>query len=181
MTGFRHFVETLGKPAVLYIKRDGFISPTGAAKLVDDGLVSFIKYAIVRDDPSDDPFLAELVKTVDPKLIVSGIGEQPAIVHLKQFGITGFTSGCVCVAPALSQKMLKAIYADDLDTAESIRETFLPLESLRNEINPIRVLHQAIASASIAATGPQIPLLSEVAEERIGEIREAAIALKSAS
>ncbi|MEZ6088894.1 MAG: dihydrodipicolinate synthase family protein [Pirellulaceae bacterium] len=177
LLGFRHFVETMGRPAVLYIKREGYISPAGAAKLVDDGLVSFIKYAIVRDDPANDPFLTKLVDVVDRRLIVSGIGEQPAIAHLKQFGITGFTSGCVCVAPALSQRMLEAIYADKLDEAESIRQTFLPLESLRNEINPIRVLHQAIASAAIAETGPQIPLLSEIDASRVDQIREAAINL----
>ncbi|QDS88396.1 5-dehydro-4-deoxyglucarate dehydratase [Rosistilla ulvae] len=180
LRGFRHFVEAIGRPAVLYIKREGYISPQGAAKLVDDGLVSFIKYAIVRDDPSVDPFLTELVDCVDRKLIVSGIGEQPAIVHLKQFGITGFTSGCVCVAPGLSQQMLQALYADDLDKAESIRQTFLPLEDLRNEINPIRVLHQAVASAGIAQTGPQIPLLDEIDPARVDEIRDAASALMAA-
>lgn len=180
MRGFRHFVEAIGRPAVLYIKRDGYITPEGAAKLVDDGLVSFIKYAIVRDDPADDPYLSKLVDCVDRKLIVSGIGEQPAIVHLKQFLITGFTSGCVCVAPSLSQQMLQALYADDLDRAESIRQTFLPLENLRNEINPIRVLHQAVASAGIGETGPQIPLLDEIDPARVDEIRNAAIELLNA-
>ncbi|QDV69367.1 5-dehydro-4-deoxyglucarate dehydratase [Rosistilla carotiformis] len=180
LRGFRHFVEAIGRPAVLYIKREGYISPEGAAKLVDDGLVSFIKYAIVREDPSVDPFLDKLVECVDRKRIVSGIGEQPAIVHLKQFGITGFTSGCVCVAPGLSQQMLQALYANDLETAESIRQTFLPLEDLRNGINPIRVLHQAVASAGIAQTGPQIPLLDEIDPSRVDEIREAATALMTA-
>ena len=127
---FRQFVERFGRSAVLYIKRKGYISPQGAAKLVDDGLVSFIKYAIVRDDPADDPFLTQLVDQVDRSIIVSGIGEQPAIVHLKQFGLTGFTSGCVCVAPALSQQMLVALNQDDTETAESIRQTFEPLEDL---------------------------------------------------
>ncbi|QDV13140.1 5-dehydro-4-deoxyglucarate dehydratase [Rosistilla oblonga] len=181
LRGFRHFVEAIGRPAVLYIKREGYITPEGAAKLVDDGLVSFIKYAIVRDDPAVDPFLDQLVDCVDRKLIVSGIGEQPAIVHLKQFGITGFTSGCVCVAPGLSQQMLQALYADDVEKAESIRKTFLPLEDLRNGINPIRVLHQAVASAGIAATGPQIPLLDEIDPSRVEEIRVAATELLAAA
>lgn len=48
MNGFRRFVEAFGRPAVLYIKEEGYISPKRAAELVRDGLVSFIKYAIVR-------------------------------------------------------------------------------------------------------------------------------------
>ncbi|MDB4549947.1 dihydrodipicolinate synthase family protein, partial [Akkermansiaceae bacterium] len=84
-TGFRKFVETLGKPAVLYIKFEGYLEPETVAQLVNDGLVSWIKYAIVRDDPAKDHYLSRLVEVVDPRLIVSGIGEQPAITHLTRF------------------------------------------------------------------------------------------------
>ncbi len=174
LSGFRHFVEAINRPAVLYIKREGYITSAGAAKLVDDGLVSFIKYAIVRDDPSDDPFLRELVEVVDRALIVSGIGEQPAIVHLTRFGLTGFTSGCVCIAPTLSQQMLHALSEGDVDTAESIRQTFEPLEDLRNGINPIRVLHEAVRLAEIAHTGSQLPLLSGVTAEQSSTIARVA-------
>ena len=51
----------------------------------------------------------KLVQQVDRKLIVSGIGEQPAIIHLRDFKLGGFTSGCVCVAPKLSRLMLEAL------------------------------------------------------------------------
>ena len=131
-TGFRKFVETLGKPAVLYIKFEGYLEPETVAQLVNDGLVSWIKYAIVRDDPAKDDYLSRLVEVVDPRLIVSGIGEQPAITHLTRFQINGFTSGCVCIRPDLSQKMLTAINSGQLDIAETIRKTFQPLENLRN-------------------------------------------------
>lgn len=177
MTGFRRFVEAFGRPAVLYIKRDGYLSPAGARTLVDEGLVSFIKYAIVRDDPQHDDYLTRLVEGVDRRLIVSGIGEQPAIVHLKNFGITGFTSGCVCIAPQLSQQMLTALYQDDLASAEQVRQTFLALETLRNEIHPIRVLHEAVTLAGIADTGPHLPLLSEVTPQQSAKIAAAACAL----
>ncbi len=158
--GFRKFVEAYGKPAVLYIKFEGYLEPETVASLVDDGLVSWIKYAIVREDPAQDDYLSRLIEVVDPRLIVSGIGEQPAITHLTKFQINGFTSGCVCVRPDLSQKMLGAINGGDFELAESIRNTFQPLEDLRNEINPIRVLHEAVSSAGIAQTGPPLPLLS---------------------
>ena len=111
---------------------------------------------------------------IDPQRIVSGIGEQPAIVHLRDSGVQGFTSGCVCVAPSLSMKMLAALKSGDFATAESIRQTFEPLENLRNAINPIRVLHAAVAEVGIADTGPILPLLSEVNDQASANIAEAA-------
>ena len=174
MTGFRHFVEAVGRSAVLYIKEEGYISPEGAAELVDDGLVSFIKYAIVRDDPSQDEFLTRLMDRVDASKVCSGIGEQPAIIHMKKFGCVGYTSGCVCVNPALSQRMLTAIGRGDVEEAERIRKLFLPLEDLRNDINPIRVLHEAIELSGIAKTGPHHPLLSGVAQSSRPSIEAAA-------
>ena len=181
MTGFRRFVETINRPAVLYIKEEGYISPEGAAELVKDGLVSFIKYAIVRPDTSEDDYLSRLVGMVDPKLICSGIGEQPALIHLTKFRLNGFTSGCVCVNPKLSQQLLKAICDKDFDTAEAIRKIFLPLESLRNEVNPIRVLHEAVGLAGIANTGRHFPLLSGLTESTANRLAGVAKELLAAT
>ena len=176
-TGIRKFAEAYGKPIVLYIKFEGYLEPSHARALMDDGVVNWIKYAIVRDDPAQDDYLRQLVDCVDPQRIVSGIGEQPAIVHLRDFGVQGFTSGCVCVAPSLSMKMLAALKADDYETAETIRQTFEPLENLRNAINPIRVLHTAVAEAGIADTGPILPLLNDVSENERANIADVAKAL----
>ena len=180
MTGFRRFVEAINRPAVLYIKEEGYISPEGSAELVRDGLVSFIKYAIVRKDTADDEYLSRLVTMVDPKIICSGIGEQPAMIHLTKFRLNGYTSGCVCVNPGLSQRMLRAVIDRDYDLAETIRKTFLPLEDLRNEINPIRVLHEAVALAGIANTGRHLPLLSGLTESAAVKVKGAAIELLQA-
>ena len=98
-TGIRRFAEALGKPVVVYIKSDGYLEPTQVAALVDDGLVAGIKYATVRKDPREDPYLRALLDVVDRQIVVSGIGERPAIVHLRDFGLQGFTSGSVCIAP----------------------------------------------------------------------------------
>ncbi len=170
----RRFVEAVERPAVLYIKHDGFIDVGAVKRLMDDGLLSWVKYAIVRDDPADDDYLRELVDHVDPSKIVSGIGEQPAIIHLRQFGLVSFTSGCVCVAPRLSTDMLSALRAGDVETAEVVRAKFRPLEDLRNSINPIRVLHRALSLAGIAQTGPMLPLLSELDDEYLPAIEAAA-------
>ncbi len=180
-TSIRHFVEASGKPAVVYIKFEGYIEPKTVKSLVDEGLVSWIKYAIVRDDPSKDDYLSQLTDLVDPGLIVSGIGEQPAIIHLRDFRINGFTSGCVCVRPDLSQAMLEAIKAGDYDRAEEIRTIFEPLEDHRNAINPIRVLHAAVAEAGIAETGPILPLLSGLKHGQgisVGETAKKLLALR---
>ena len=61
-----------------------------------------------------------------------------------------------------------------------IRLIFKPLEDLRNAINPIRVLHEAMRLASIAETGPLLPLLSNVEPKDHPPIREAAVRLLEA-
>ena len=130
--------------------------------LVEAGAISWIKYAVVRPDPADDDLLAGLLQTVDPALVVSGIGEQPVIAHWTKFGVRSFTSGCVCVAPRRSQEMLLALQAGDLAKAEEIREKFDLLEAWRNAHGPIPVLHHAVAMAGIAATGPALPLMKNL-------------------
>jgi dihydrodipicolinate synthase/N-acetylneuraminate lyase len=179
--GVRRFVEAAGVPALLYVKHDGFIEVEDVARLADAKLISGIKYATVRNDPAKDDYLGELVKRVDRRIIISGIGEQPAIVHLKEFKLGGFTSGCVCVNPKLSADMLVALRKDDLEGAERIRQVFRPLEDLRNAINPIRVLHEAVRLAGIADTGPALPLLSNLEESdwfRVGAAAKALLAVK---
>ncbi|HAL72058.1 MAG TPA: dihydrodipicolinate synthase family protein [Verrucomicrobiales bacterium] len=173
-TAIRHLVEKAGMKLVLYIKDESYITPEHAAELVNDGLISWIKYAVVKPNPADDLYLTKLVSLVNPDLIVSGIGEQPAIIHLRDFGITGFTAGCVCVAPRLSMDLLRAIDAKDYDRAEQIREIFLPLEDQRNAHSPILVLHHAVALAGIAKTGPVLPLLTELPDELLPGIEKAA-------
>jgi dihydrodipicolinate synthase/N-acetylneuraminate lyase len=155
-------VEKLGRPIVLYIKDAGYVTLDVVKSLVGAGAISWIKYAVVRDDPAKDDLLAGLMQTVDPALVVSGIGEQPAIAHWTKFGVRAFTSGCVCVAPRRSQEMLLALQSGDLKKAESIREKFNLLEALRNAHGPIPVLHHAIAQAGLAATGPALPLLADL-------------------
>jgi len=180
-TGVRRFVEAAGIPALLYVKHDGFIEPDDVARLCRDGLVSAIKYATVRPDPGRDPYLRALVGLVDPARVISGIGEQPAIVHLRDFGLGGFTTGCGCVAPRLSVALLAAARRGDWAEAERIRGMFEPLEALRNAHGPIRVLHEAVGAAGIAVTGPLLPLLDPVGPELVPPIAAAARMLHAAA
>jgi dihydrodipicolinate synthase/N-acetylneuraminate lyase len=161
-SGVAQFVHAAGVPALLYIKHDGYIEPRDVKRLADERLISGIKYATVRPDPGADDYLRRLVDVVGRRIIISGIGEQPAVVHVRDFGLAGFTSGCVCISPRLSVAMHAAMRAGDWVAAERIRAIFKPLEDLRNAINPIRVLHEAVRLAGIADTGPMLPLLSNL-------------------
>lgn len=172
--GIRRIVETYAKPVIVYIKNEGFLEPENVARLFEDGMVAGIKYAIVRDDPRRDEYLAELVKLVDPRHIVSGIGERPAIDHLRHFGLACFTSGSVCVAPAGSMALRAALKAKDYEQAESIRDHFLGLEDLRDGLSPIRVLHEAVTLSGIGDMGPMLPMLSNIPEQHHAAIRKAA-------
>ncbi len=69
--------------------------------------------------------------------------------------------------------MMRAIRSSDTDLAESIRKWFLPLEDLRNDINPIRVLHHAVELAGVAKTGPLMPMLSELSSDQQAHIKNA--------
>lgn len=172
--GIRAFASVYEKPVVLYLKFENWL-PTAAVKsLFDEGLISWIKYAVVHDDPSDDDELRRLVDVVPPERIISGIGEQPAIIHMRDFGLAGYTSGCVCIAPRRSMQMMNAIRESRWDDAEAIRAHFEPLEDLRNSINPIRVLHAAVAGAGIARTGMIQPLLGPLSEAEEGQVAGAA-------
>lgn len=172
--GFQRFVDVLGRPAILYIKSDGYIDPAAVGRLMEGGYVSAVKYATVRKEVADDPYLSELVDVANPKRIVSGIGEQPAVVHLRDFSLQSFTSGCVCIAPRWSLRMLKAIQSGRFEMANIIREQFDVLEYQRNSIHPIRVLHDAVSLVEIADMGSVLPLISNLPESMRERVRSAA-------
>lgn len=162
--------EKMGKPVVLYIKDEGYVNLPVVKALVKAGAISWIKYAVVRQDPAQDPLLEALAQEVPSELLVSGIGEQPAIIHWTKFGVKAFTAGCVCVTPRKSQDMLEALVAGNVDLAEQLRPGFLPLEDLRNAHGPIQVLHHAVKLAGIADTGPMVPLLADLSADLQGQI-----------
>lgn len=172
--GVRLAVERYGKPVILYVKWEGYLTPDLVAELASDGLVCAIKYAIVREDPAIDPYLRELLDKVDNSLVISGIGERPAIVHWREFGLRSFTSGSVCVGPSQSTRLLECLKAGRFEEAAELRERFMPLEDLRDGINPVRVLHHAVAAAGISETGPLLPLLSGLEPDEEARVAAAA-------
>lgn len=176
--GLRRAAVTMGKPVILYIKAENYIAPEAAGRLMREGLVCAVKYGTVRADPAQDEYLKRLLDHVDPALMISGIGERPAIVHFQKFGLRSFTSGSVCVAPRGSMAMLAALRRGDVAEAERLRAAYLPLEDLRDGISPIRTLHDAVTLAGIADMGPMLPLMSVLGAEQRARVKPVAQALK---
>ena len=164
--GYREFAEACGLPLIVYLKEEnnfGGDKEAGldaVARLVRDGVCIGIKYAVVRKNPAEDAYLDALLQRVDRNHVISGIGERPAIVHMRDFQLPGFTTGSGCVAPALSRALFEANVKGDWAEAAAVREPFIPLEDLRDAWGPARVLHAAIEQAGVAKTGPIPPYLT---------------------
>lgn len=182
--GLRRFSAEAETPLIVYLKDetnfggDLMAGLDAVARLVADGICVGIKYAVVRKDPSVDAYLTALLERVDRRMVVSGIGERPAIVHWNQFQLAGFTSGSVCVAPGLTQAIFDALRAGDTVTAAAIREKFIEHEDFRDAWGPARVLHASMALAGIANTGPIPPFVSGLSDEQQSQLRPAAIKLR---
>jgi dihydrodipicolinate synthase/N-acetylneuraminate lyase len=158
--GVRRFTDALGRPAVLYLKSHGYVAPATLGALQRDGRIVAVKYAVVREAPKPDAYLDAILAELPREIVVSGIGERPAVVHLRDFGLVGFTTGSGCIAPKRSMEILRLLHARQYDEATQVRELFMPLEDARDAISPIRVLHDAVTLAGIADMGPMMPLLS---------------------
>jgi 4-hydroxy-tetrahydrodipicolinate synthase len=177
-TGLRRLADAYGRPIIAYVKDHDYVDAADLGRLVQDGAVVAVKYGTVREHPAEDAYLAAIVEAVGAERVISGIGERPAIVHWTRFGLRAFTSGAVCIAPALSTAILRALQAGDIGTAEAVRAHFLPFEDLRDAHSPLRVLHEGVRLAGIAETGPMLPLLSNIDDERLlADIGRAAVAL----
>jgi dihydrodipicolinate synthase/N-acetylneuraminate lyase len=161
-TALRKFADKLGKPIIAYVKALGYIEPRTLGALAKDGVICAIKYAVVLADPKKDPYLEQLLQHVERDIVVSGIGERPALVHLRDFGLKSFTSGSVCVAPRGSMKILQLLKAKRYEEAEKVRAAYIPLEDQRDARGPIRVLHDAVTLAGIADMGPMLPMISNL-------------------
>ena len=181
--GVREIADACGVPLILYLKsEDGFGADKEAGldavgRLVRDGVAIAIKYAVVLDDPCHDPYLDGLLRRVDRQRVVSGMGERPAIVHMRDFALPGFTTGSGCIASRACSQLFDACVQKDWTRADEIRAQFMPLEDLRDAWGPARVLHHATELAGIATTGPIPPFVSGLSEKRLQELAPVARSL----
>ncbi len=185
--GYREIAEAAAKKLLLYIKDENSFGADKEAgldaigRLVEDGVCIGIKYAVVRENPAVDDYLESLLKRVDRAFVISGIGERPAVTHLRDWKLPGFTTGSGCVAPYLSQELFASCARRDFDLAEELRSEFMALEDLRDVWGPARVLHAAVAAAEIAQTGRIPPFVSGLNQEQVQTLSPVARELLAAS
>src|SRR5581483_11003225 len=55
--GLRKIAERFGRPIIAYVKTENYARPADLGALVRDGLVSAIKYGVVRKEPAADAYL----------------------------------------------------------------------------------------------------------------------------
>lgn len=174
--GYREIAAVADVQLIVYLKdetnfgSDQQVGLDAVARLVDDGVCAGIKYAVVREDPLEDAYLEALLARVDRAYVISGIGERPALVHMRDWKLPGFTTGSGCIAPSLSQMLFEACQREDFDAAANLREKFLPLEDLRDAWGPARVLHYATELAGIAKTGSIPPYISRLNDEQLEQL-----------
>lgn len=175
--GLTRVADIAGMPLTLYIKSENYVEADALARLIDRGTLIAVKYAIVRKNTADDPYLRRLLQQVAATRVVSGMGERPALVHLREFGLATWTTGSGCIAPRMVAALLQAVKTGDRATAQRLYDAFLPLETLRENLSLIRVLHDAVTFSKLADMGPILPLLSSTPPEHHAKIDHAARAL----
>lgn len=173
-SGISRFVDSAGIPVTLYIKSEQYIDIETLGRLVDEGRIIAVKYAVVRENPVEDPYLQALVERITPARVVSGMGERPALVHLRKFGLASFTTGSGCIAPKSCMALLRAAKQGDMTRAQTLYDRFMPMETLRDSISLIRVLHDAVTLSGVADMGAHLPLLSASPADRLQEIQTTA-------
>jgi dihydrodipicolinate synthase/N-acetylneuraminate lyase len=182
--GLREISDACGMPLVVYLKsEDGFGADKergldAVGRLVEDGVAVAIKYAVVRDSPGVDDYLDGLLRRVDKARVISGMGERPALVHLRDFSLGGLTTGSGCIAPRRCSELFAASRRKDWSAAQRCRELFIPLEDFRDEWGPARVLHHASELAGIAPSGPIPPYVSALGATQIEQLAPVARALR---
>jgi dihydrodipicolinate synthase/N-acetylneuraminate lyase len=182
--GLREIADAAGVPLIVYLKSEdafGADKDSGldaVARLVDSGVCVAIKYAVVLDDPSRDRYLDGLLQRVDRSRVISGMGERPAVVHLRDFGLGGLTTGSGCIAPFLCSGLLSASHQKNWKAAEALRAEFMPLEDLRDAWGPARVLHHATELSGLASAGPIPPYVSPLTPQQIEQLAPVARTLR---
>ncbi len=177
--GIRRIADRLGFGVIVYLKRENYVRPEVLAKLVAEGAVRFIKYAVERPDPADDPYLDAVVAAVGSRLVASGMGETPIADHFGRRRLTTWTSGAVCIAPAAAMALRTALASGDGARADALIRPFLDFERVRAQLGGIQTLHSGITLGGIADMGPMMPMVSVVKERNRPEVERVVRALQA--
>lgn len=169
--GIRRIAARLGFGVILYLKRDMYVRPEVLEKLVAEGAVRFVKYAVERPDPANDAYLDAVLAAIGTDLVASGMGETPVADHIGSRGVATYTSGAVCIAPAAAMELLALYRSGRKADADAAIQPFLAFERLRAQLGGIQVLHSGITAAGIADIGPMMPMVSVVKERNMEPVR----------
>ena len=178
--GYREFADAIESKLIVYLKEESNMGGDKEAgldavvRLMADGVCAAVKYAVVRPDPNQDAYLRGLIGRVARERVISGMGERPAVTHMRDWSLPGFTTGSGCVAPAMSAAIHRLCAAGDFTAAEKLRAKFMPLEDLRDAWGPARVLHQACELAGIAKAGPIAPYVTGLNAAQLRELEPVA-------
>lgn len=181
-SGLQRVSDAAGMPLTVYLRSEDYLSVEALGRLVDGGQVWCVKYAIGRSaDTQDDAFLEALIQRIGAARIVSGMGERPVLGHVGRvgrYGLPSFTTGGGCIAPRTCMALLAALQSGDSDRARRLHARFMPLETLRESLSLVRVLHDAVSASGVADMGAQLPLLSPTPPSMRAEIETVARALR---
>lgn len=178
--GVRRLAEVLGEGLVLYLKRENYLDPDELARLVAEKAVCFVKYAVERRDAADDAYLDAVLAAIGTDMIASGMGETPIHDHIGVRKLTTYTSGAVCIAPATSLELLALYKAGRNDEAHALSRPFLAFEKVRAQSGGLQVLHDGIRLSGIADTGPLMPMISNLATDKLAPVQAVVDALNEA-
>lgn len=176
----RNFADRAALPAILYLRSADYLPPDRIAKMIDEGVIAGLKYAVETGDLTQDSYLDAVLSGVPAERIVSGIGEIAAIPHLTTFGLAGFTAGAVCMAPRRAMAILRALQAGDSALAEALSTPIAPLEELRMAHGPIPILHAAVATSGLANLGALGPPFGQLSEDLRAAVAAAVVPLLAA-
>ncbi len=169
--GIRRIAARLGFGVILYLKRDMYVRPEVLQKLVAEGAVRFVKYAVERPDPAEDAYLDAVLAAIGRDLVASGMGETPVADHIGRRGVATYTSGAVCIAPAAAMEVLALYRAGRQAEADAAIQPFLAFERIRAQLGGIQVLHSGITTSGIADMGPMMPMVSVVKDRHMEPVR----------
>lgn len=179
-TALREAAERAGKPLLAYIREPLYLEPEALARLVAQGVVLAVKYGVPPPGLGRDGFLDDLLAAIGRERLISGAGELLALRHVPDYGLAGFTSGSVCLAPRRSMRILAALRRGEREEAERLAQPIAAFEALRERWGAVRVLHEAVRLAGIAETGPVLPMLGPCPAASLAEIEAVARALVAA-
>jgi hypothetical protein len=172
-----------GRPALLYIAHTATSNRRTSPPSIATGPSARLSTRpFARRHRARDDYLRRLTQHVDPRKIVNGIGEQPAVVHLRDFKLGGYQRLCVRGAAAVTREAMLAACFAAIGVRRNGSEASSRSRTCETPSTPIRAcFHEAVEAAGIAATERcLLPLLSNVGDKDRPAIAAAALSLRSA-